>query len=92
MSGPGKDTWLVAAGRPEGEGEPLNVALSNVLDLMGQEIERLKLALETYRQSDHPDKDELVRWHVREIDERQDRLESLKQIYLAQRGADGPTH
>lgn len=74
------------------DGDELNVSIADVLDLMSQEIERLQVALETYRLSDRPDKEHLVRWHVQQIDERQDRLEEMKQVYLAQRGADGPTH
>jgi hypothetical protein len=65
-------------------------SLDGVLDLLVQEVERLQLALETYRLSDHPDKQALIRWHVQQIDMRQDRLEELKQMIL--QNNDGAVH
>lgn len=64
--------------------------LDGVLDLLVQEVERLQIALETYRLGDHPDKQALIRWHVQQIDMRQDRLEELKQMIL--HNNDGAVH
>ncbi|MEM7099378.1 MAG: hypothetical protein AAF541_14035 [Pseudomonadota bacterium] len=57
-------------------------SLQGVLSLMAEEVERLKLALEYFRLTDHPDKEERIRWHVMEIDRRQDELEELKALIL----------
>ena len=57
------------------EDEP---TLQDMLSLMAQEVERLQVSLEYFRLTDHPDKEERIRWHVMEIDRRQDRLEELK--------------
>lgn len=65
----------------------LNTSLDEVLDMLAREVERLQAALEFYRLSEHPQKDELIRWHVREIDVRQDRLEDIKALVLARSGA-----
>jgi hypothetical protein len=64
----------------------INTSLDEVLDLLAQEVERLKVALEYYRLSDHPEKENLVRWHVQQIDQRQDRLEDIKSLILAKGG------
>lgn len=61
----------------------LNTSLSDVLDLLAAEVERLKAALEFHRLSDAPDAAEKVRWHVQQIDARQDRMEELKALILA---------
>lgn len=68
------------------EGE-INTSLDEVLDLLAQEVERLQVALEYYRLSEHPDKQQLIRWHVQQIDARQDRLEDIKAMILS-RGED----
>ena len=60
-----------------------NLDLQDVLSMMAEEVERLKVSLEYFRLTDHPDKEERIRWHVEEIDRRQDRLESLKALILA---------
>ena len=57
-------------------------SLQGVLTLMAEEVERLKVALEYFRLTDHPDKEERIRWHVMEIDRRQDELEDLKALIL----------
>ncbi len=67
--------------------EEINTSLDEVLDLLAQEVERLQVALEFYRLSDHPEKDKLIRWHVQQIDARQDRLEDIKALILS-RGSD----
>lgn len=67
------------------EGE-INTSLVEVLDLLAQEVERLKVALEFYRLSEHAEKDQLIRWHVQQIDQRQDRLEDIKSLILAKGG------
>lgn len=61
------------------EDEP---TLQDMLSLMAQEVERLQVSLEYFRLTDHPDKEERIRWHVMEIDRRQDRLEELKALIL----------
>ncbi len=65
--------------------EHLNRSLDDVIELLEREIGRLKASLETYRLSTHPQRAEIVRWHVRTLDERQDALESLQALILAER-------
>ena len=67
----------------------LNETLEDVIELLEQEIERLKISLDNYRLSRHPHRQELVRWHVRALDERQDALEDLKRMVMAERN---PVH
>ncbi len=64
----------------------LNRSLDDVIALLEREIRRLKESLETYRLSQHPDRNEIIRWHVRTLDDRQDALEHLRAMLLAQRG------
>lgn len=64
----------------------LNTSLDDVLDMLAREVDRLQVALEFYRLSEHPQKDELIRWHVREIDARQDRLEDIKALVISGAG------
>jgi hypothetical protein len=66
----------------------LNRSLDDVIDLLEKEIERLKESLETYRLSGHPNKQEMIRWHVRTLDERQDALEKLQEMILAEKRSD----
>ena len=66
--------------------DEVNTSLDEVLDLLAQEVERLQVALEFYRLSDHPEKDKLIRWHVQQIDARQDRLEEVQSMILSQGG------
>lgn len=72
----------------------LNRSLDDVIAMLEQEIRRLKESLETYRLSGHPKRDEIIRWHVRTLDERQDSLEQLRTMLLAQHREDdqGPRH
>ena len=72
------------------DSEP-NRSLDDVILLLEREIERLKASLTTYRLSDHPQRAEIIRWHVKSLDERQDALEELQTLILAQRDA-GPSH
>ena len=65
--------------------EEINLDLDEVLDLLAQQVERLKLALEYYRQSDLPDRQARIIWHVKQIDARQDRMEELKALILHQK-------
>ena len=66
------------------DGDPLDdLDLQGMLSMMAEEVERLKVSLEYFRLTDHPDKEERIRWHVMEIDRRQDRLEDLKALILA---------
>ncbi len=64
----------------------IELSLDDVVMLLEREIERLKAALETYRLLDHPRKVDIIRWHVRRLDERQDRLDELKAALTARRG------
>ena len=66
--------------------DELELTLDDVIVLLMREIERLKAALGTWRVLDHPRKDEIIRWHVRTLDERQDKLEDLKTMLLARQG------
>jgi branched-subunit amino acid aminotransferase/4-amino-4-deoxychorismate lyase len=60
--------------------ELINNSLDDVIVLLEREIERLKESLETIRLSSHPDRAQLIRWHIRTLDERQDALEQMKQL------------
>lgn len=63
----------------------LNRSLDDVISLLEREIRQLKESLETYRLSNHPSRNEIIRWHVRTLDERQDALERLRAMLLTQR-------
>jgi hypothetical protein len=62
----------------------LNQSIDDVIDLLEREIRRLQASLETYRLSEHPRRSDIIRWHVRSLDERQDALEELRTLLLAQ--------
>jgi hypothetical protein len=66
----------------------LNQSIDDVIDLLEREIQRLQASLETYRLSTHPRRSDIIRWHVRSLDERQDALEELRALLLA--GHDAP--
>ena len=68
--------------------DELNTNLHEVLDLMSQQVERLKVSLDFFRLAEHENKEQIIRWHVREIDERQDRMDELKALILAEGDAD----
>ena len=70
----------------------LNRSLDDVISLLEREIRRLKESLETYRLSKHPNRNEIIRWHVRTLDERQDALERLRVMLLAQDDTKAPRH
>lgn len=71
----------------------LNESLDDVILLLEREIRRLKESLETYRSLPHPRRHEIIRWHVRTLDERQDALERLRLMLLAQQDdSDTPRH
>ncbi len=55
---------------------------------MESEIERLKESLETDRLTKNPNRDEIIRWHVRTLDERQDALEELLGLVLARKNTE----
>ena len=65
--------------------EQVNLTLDNAIELLQEELERLTVALETCRRLDHPRRAELVRWHVRRVDQRQDALDKLQAMLLADR-------
>jgi len=62
--------------------ELINNSLNDVVVLLEREIERLQLSLETIRLSNNPDRSELIRWHIRTLDERQDALEQMRALLL----------
>jgi len=68
-------------------GEGVNRSLDDMVGLLEREIARLKESLETYRLSRHPERVEIIRWHVKALDDRQDALEDLKLLIIA--GRDG---
>lgn len=71
----------------------LNRSLDDVISLLELEIRRLKESLETYRLSNHPKRNEIIRWHVHTLDERQDALERVRAMLLAERDdSNGPRH
>jgi len=63
----------------------LNRSLDDVFELLEREIARLKESLETYRLSNHPNRREIIRWHIRTLDERQDALEKLQEMIVAEK-------
>lgn len=72
--------------------EHLNQSLDDVIQLLEREIQRLKESLDTYRLSGHPQRGDIIRWHIRTLDERQDALERLRVMLLAQQDADATRH
>ena len=76
----------------EPSGDQINGSLDDVIELLDQEIQRLKASLETYRLSAHPRRGEIIRWHVKALDERQDALEEFRVLLLARSEADAPRH
>lgn len=61
----------------------LNRSLGDVLDLLGNQVEYLKESLEFLRLSeDVKDRDARIRWHVHQIDIRQDRMDEIKAMML----------
>ncbi|MFW6093853.1 MAG: hypothetical protein ACODAC_07765 [Pseudomonadota bacterium] len=71
--------------------DDLNRSLDDVVTLLEREIERLKASLESYRLSDHPGRDAIIRWHVRSLDERQDALDEVRALLVEQQ-RDAPRH
>jgi len=70
------------------EDPQLNETLDDVILLLEREIERLKTSLETFRltkPSDITQQQEIIRWHVRTLDARQDTLDELKDLLIATR-------
>ncbi len=61
----------------------LDLSLDDMVDLLAREIERLKASLEMYRLLDHPQKEQIIIRHVQALDERQDRLDEVKDLLLA---------
>jgi hypothetical protein len=72
-------------GNPDFRDHHVNRSLDDVIVLLEREIERLQTSLEIYRFSGHPGRAELIAWHVRTLDERQDTLEELQGLIIAQR-------
>jgi hypothetical protein len=69
----------------------LNESLDDVILLLEREIRRLKESLETYRSLSHPRRNEIIRWHVRTLDERQDALERLRIMLLVEQDDEDST-
>ena len=65
------------------DAEYISESLDDVIFLLEREIERLKASLETFRLTDHAHKQDLIRWHVRTLDDRQDTLDNLRQLLLS---------
>ena len=79
-----KDQRSDAAEEPADLEAELNRSLGDVLDLLASQVEYLKESLEFLRLSDKvDDRDAKVRWHVQQIDLRQDRMEEIKAMMLA---------
>ena len=88
-----QNLWIQETGTPVNDRSDyeahLNRSLDDVIALLEREIRRLKEALETYRLSNHPERQDIIRWHVRTLDERQDALEQLRRMLTAREGQDG---
>ena len=83
--------------RPNTTDEPddleaeLNRSLGDVLDLLASQVEYLKESLEFLRLSEKvEDREAKIRWHVQQIDLRQDRMDEIKAMMLA--GDDSEVH
>jgi hypothetical protein len=83
-----QEPWTPVDDRSDYEAH-LNRSLDDVIALLEREIRRLRESLETYRLSSHPDRQEIIRWHVRTLDERQDALEQLRTMLTARQDEDG---
>ena len=64
----------------DGALEGLNRSIDDMVELLEREIERLKASLEFYRLSNSRNRDEQIRFHIRQIDQRQDALEDLRAL------------
>ncbi len=65
--------------------QPLNDSLENLIELLGAEVERLKVDLETFRLTESPNRDRVIAELIRAIDLRQDRLIELQALQQAVR-------
>ena len=83
------DTQQAEESTPELE-SALNNSLEDVLNLLTQQVEKLHASLAFVRMSERTDKQTLERWHVQQIDQRQDRIAEIQAMILADH--DGPTH
>ena len=68
--------------------DQLERSIDQVVSLLEAEIERLKESLETFRLSNNPNRGDLIHWHVRTLDERQDALEELQKLILSRQKSD----
>lgn len=78
-----RETGITVTERTDYEAQ-LNQSIDDVIDLLEREIRRLQASLETYRLSDHPRRGDIIRWHVKSLDERHDALEELRALMVAQ--------
>ncbi len=69
-----------------------NGSLDQAIELLQGEVDRLQASLETYRHLDHPRRPEIIRWYVNLLDRRQDALDKLHAMLLAQRGRGQSIH
>lgn len=60
--------------------DALNDSLDDVIVLLEREIERLKSSLEIYRDSEHPNRRDIMRMHVDALDRRQDTLDEMRDL------------
>ncbi|MCR9277655.1 MAG: hypothetical protein NXH85_06740 [Pseudomonadaceae bacterium] len=76
--GAGRD----AAGEGSGDAlfDALNDSLDDVIVLLEREIERLKSSLAVYRDSEHPNRRDIMRMHVEALDRRQDTLDEMRDL------------
>ena len=64
----------------DGDDAGINGSIEDVIGLMDREVERLKLALESLRLTSAAP--EQIRWHIRQIDQRQLVLDELRKMVL----------
>lgn len=60
--------------------DALNDSLDDVILLLEREIERLKSSLDIYRDSEHPNRRDIMRMHVDALDRRQDTLDEMRDL------------
>lgn len=60
--------------------DALNDSLDDVIVLLEREIDRLKSSLEVYRDSEHPNRRDIMRMHVDALDRRQDTLDEMRDL------------
>jgi hypothetical protein len=72
--------------------DSFNRSLDDAIELLEREVERLRASLEVYRQLEHPQRADIIRWHIKTLDRRQDALEQLRAMLLARQTPGDPLH